>query len=78
MFFGLRLVFAVILSDPILGSTVIQTGVQVRTVRCHAVCLFHECVTVGGSGPGGAFASALFDWLMHMRNAFSPCRLLAS
>jgi hypothetical protein len=37
MFFGLRLVFAVILSDPILGSTVIQTGVQVRTVRCYAV-----------------------------------------
>ena len=30
MFFGLRLVFAVVLSTPILGSTVIQTGLQVR------------------------------------------------
>ena len=41
MFFGLRLVFAVILSDPILGSTVIQTGVQVSWLAssCHALCL---------------------------------------
>lgn len=30
MFFGLRLVFSVALSTPILGSTIIQTGVQVR------------------------------------------------
>ena len=30
MFFGLRLVFSVVLSTPILGTTVIQTGVQVR------------------------------------------------
>lgn len=29
MFFGLRLVFSVALSTPILGSTIIQTGVQV-------------------------------------------------
>lgn len=30
MFFGLRLVFSVALSTPILGSTIIQTGVQVQ------------------------------------------------
>lgn len=30
MFFGLRLVFSVVLSTPILGSTIIKTGVQVR------------------------------------------------
>ncbi len=41
MFFGLRLVFSVALSTPILGSTIIQTGVQVRPVAC---TLVHVCV----------------------------------
>lgn len=35
MFFGLRLVFSVVLSTPILGATVIQTGVQVGRPRLH-------------------------------------------
>lgn len=34
MFFGLRLVFSVVLSNPILGASVIQTGVQVGWARC--------------------------------------------
>lgn len=32
MFFGLRLVFAVVLSTPILGSTIIETGLQIAGV----------------------------------------------
>ncbi|KAI3429327.1 hypothetical protein D9Q98_005422 [Chlorella vulgaris] len=32
MFFGLRLVFSVVLSTPILGSTIIKTGVQIAGV----------------------------------------------
>ena len=39
MFFGLRLVFAVCLSTPILGSTVIQTGVQIAGVVVTAVAV---------------------------------------
>lgn len=45
MFFGLRLVFSVALSTPILGSTIIQTGVQVR-LRDHwqaDACLGCSC-----------------------------------
>ncbi|KAL4447420.1 hypothetical protein ABPG75_004639 [Micractinium tetrahymenae] len=39
MFFGLRLVFSVVLSTPILGATVIQTGVQVAGVVITAVAV---------------------------------------
>ena len=39
IFFGLRLVFAVALSNPILGSTVIQTGVQIGGVVVTAVAV---------------------------------------
>lgn len=33
MFIGLRLVFSVVMSDPILGHTFISTGLQVRGVK---------------------------------------------
>ncbi|PSC67149.1 ACCUMULATION AND REPLICATION OF CHLOROPLASTS chloroplastic [Micractinium conductrix] len=39
MFFGLRLVFAVVLSTPILGSTVIQTGLQIAGVVITALAV---------------------------------------
>ncbi|EFN59597.1 hypothetical protein CHLNCDRAFT_132986 [Chlorella variabilis] len=39
MFFGLRLVFSVVLSTPILGSTIIQTGVQIAGVVVTAVAV---------------------------------------
>lgn len=39
MFFGLRLVFSVVLSNPILGASVIQTGVQVAGVVVTAVAV---------------------------------------
>ncbi|KAL4427455.1 hypothetical protein ABPG77_000744 [Micractinium sp. CCAP 211/92] len=39
MFFGLRLVFSVVLSTPFLGATVIQTGVQVAGVVITAVAV---------------------------------------
>lgn len=39
MFFGLRLVFSVVLSTPILGSTIIQTGVQIAGVAITAAAV---------------------------------------
>jgi drug/metabolite transporter (DMT)-like permease len=39
MFFGLRLVFSVALSTPILGSTIIQTGVQIAGVVLTSVAV---------------------------------------
>lgn len=57
MFFGLRLVFSVVLSTPILGSTIIQTGVQ--------VCV---CVCVGRLGWAAALRFGAL-WLQRLSGA---------
>lgn len=51
MFFGLRLVFSVALSNPILSSTIIQTGVQVWTLP---TCAATVCAGAGSACCGSA------------------------
>ena len=77
MFFGLRLVFAVILSDPILGSTVIQTGLQVRSaLPCCGRVYVHVSMCV--SRWGARAHKRLCHCRSDVKNALPPCRLLAS